>query len=328
MSSIAPNRASGTDRRQRFESLTGVTLPLMQSGMGGVAQGRLAAAVAEAGGLGVIGLYRHGADEIGQMLSAVASLTERRIGVNFVPFVLSDDELAARLDVVLADPRHPVVTFFGLPTPGLLRQAAAQSICGVQVGSFADAETAFAGGADFVVLQTSRAGGHHLGDLTYEVALAAFATAGFADRAVLLSGGVSTAKDVADAMSAGFSGVLCGTVFASAAESHAHPDYKNMIVEAKPEDTVITDAFSIGWHTHSHRVIRNRSCERLEPAGLIGSATYFGKRHPIPRYSVAVPTDATEGAIKEMALYCGTSCAGVSAIEPARDILHRLAQGL
>ena len=134
--------------------------------------------------------------------------------------------------------------------------------------------------------------------------------------------------DWAIARSAGFSGVLCGTVFATSIVSHAHPDYKRMIVESRPEDTVITDAFSIGWHTHRHRVIRNHSCDRRAPAGVIGSATYFGKTHPILRYSVAVPTDATKGAIAEMALYCGTSCAGVSAIEPARDIVCRLAGGL
>jgi nitronate monooxygenase len=318
----------GTDAKQAFAALTGVSLPLMQSGMGGVAQARLAVAVAEAGGLGVIGLYRHTPEEIQKILCEASGLTDRRIGVNFVPFVLTDEELAARLDIVLQDARSPVITFFGLPAVGILRRAAAHSVCGVQVGSLADAEDAFAGGADFVVLQSSRAGGHHLGTLDHEALLATFATSALAGRVVLLSGGISTSKDVAEAIAAGFSGVLCGTVFATAAESHAHPDYKNMIVASRPEDTIITDAFSIGWHTHRHRVIRNHSCDRQEPAGIIGSATYFGKTHPILRYSVAVPTDATTGAIAEMALYCGTSCAGVSAIEPARDIVRRLADGL
>jgi nitronate monooxygenase len=248
--------------------------------------------------------------------------------VNFVPFVLTDAELAARLDVVLADPNRPIVTFFGLPAPHLLRRAATQSTCGVQVGSFADAEDALAGGADFVILQTSRAGGHHLGTLAHDALLKAFPASPLAGRNVLLSGGISTPEDVAEAMSAGFTGVLCGTVFAAAAESHAHPEYKTMIVQSRPEDTVITDAFSIGWHSHSHRVIRNRSCDKSQPAGIIGSTTYFGKTYPILRYSVAVPTDATRGAVTEMALYCGTSCAGVSAVEPARDIVQRLARGL
>jgi nitronate monooxygenase len=300
----------------------------MQSGMGGVAQARLAAAVAEAGALGVIGLYRHPPEEVSRMLAEATALTSRRLGVNLVPFVLTDQELEARLDVVLADPSQPVVTFFGLPAPHLLRRTAAQSTCGVQVGGLAEAEDAFAGGADFVILQTSRAGGHHLGTLAHDDLLTAFRASPLAGRNVLLSGGISSPEDAAEAMSAGFAGVLCGTVFAAAAESHAHPDYKSLIVQSRPEDTVITDAFSIGWHSHCHRVIRNRSCDKSQPAGIIGFTTYFGKSYPILRYSVAVPTDATQGTIKEMALYCGTSCAGVSAVEPARDIVQRLARAL
>lgn len=325
---MARAASNGLSPSERLAKLTGSPLPLLQSGMGGVAQARLAAAVAEAGAVGMIGLYRHTPDEIRELLAEAAGLTDRPIGVNFVPFVLSEDELDARLTVVLEAARRPLVTFFGLPTLRLLRRAATSGTCGVQVGSLEEAEEAFSGGADFVVLQTSRAGGHHLGTLDYETALAAFPTSRLAGRLVLLSGGIATPRDVSDAMAAGFAGVLCGTVFAAAAESQAHPAYKAMIVRSQPDDTVITDAFSIGWHSHRHRVIRNRSCERSEPAGIIGSTSYFGKRYPILRYSVAVPTAATEGAVEEMALYCGTSCAGVSAIEPARDIVARLAGGL
>lgn len=318
----------GESPSQRLAMLTGAPLPLVQSGMGGVAQARLAAAVAEAGAVGLIGLYRHTPEEIGHLLAEAAPLTDRPIGVNFVPFVLSEDELEARLAVVLAQVKRPLVTFFGLPSRRLLGRAAVHGTCGVQIGSLEDAENAFAGGADFVVLQTPRAGGHHLGALDHGSALAAMQDSRLAGRLVLLAGGIATPLDVAQAMAAGFAGVLCGTVFAAAAESHAHPAYKALIVGAQPDDTVITDAFSIGWHSHRHRVIRNRSCDRSEPAGIIGSTCYFGKRYPILRYSVAVPTEATEGAVAEMALYCGTSCAGVSVVEPARTIVSRLAGGL
>lgn len=313
---------------QDFRDLTGASLPLVQSGMGGVAQAQLAASVAEAGGVGLLGLYRHTPDEIVEMLAAVSDLTARRIGVNFVPFVLTDGELEERLDIVLSDPQRPIVTFFGMPSERLLRQSAARGTCGVQIGSFAEAEDAFAAGDDFAILQLPDAGGHHLGHMTRERALEELRSSPLADRVVLLSGGISTPYDVSAAREAGFAGVLCGTVFATAVESRAHPIYKQMIVDARPEDTLVTDAFSIGWHTHHHRVIRNRSCDKASPGGFIGSATYFGKRYPILRYSVAVPTDATDGEIAEMALYCGTSCAGVSSVEPARDIVLRLARGL
>ena len=87
---------------------------------------------------------------------------------------------------------------------------------------------------------------------------------------------------------------------------------------------MVTDRFSIGWHTHRHRVIRNRSCDGDLSAGVIGFAHYFGKRYPILRYSVAVPTAQTEGQIEDMALYCGTSCKDTHAVRTVRQVLADL----
>ncbi|BCH62229.1 hypothetical protein RvVAR0630_pl03710 (plasmid) [Agrobacterium vitis] len=103
--------------------------------------------------------------------------------------------------------------------------------------------------------------------------------------------------------------------------SFAHPIYKNKILCSKADDTKITDAFSIGWHTHKHRVIRNRTCDKTLPSTTIGTATYFGRDFPIPRYSVAVPTEATKGAIEEMALYAGVACDHITEIKAAREII-------
>ncbi|WZB62267.1 nitronate monooxygenase [Achromobacter xylosoxidans] len=78
---------------------------------------------------------------------------------------------------------------------------------------------------------------------------------------VFLSGGISNAAELRLALDAGYAGALCGTVFAATEESAAHARYKQAIVDARQDDTVVTDRFSIGWHTHRHRVIRNRSCD-------------------------------------------------------------------
>jgi nitronate monooxygenase len=139
-----------------------------------------------------------------------------------------------------------------------------------------------------------------------------------------LSGGISNSAELRRVLQAGFSGVLCGTVFAATRESAAHARYKQAIVDAVPGDTVVTDRFSVGWHTHRHRVIRNASCEGSLPASVIGFAHYFGKRYPILRYSVAVPTVQTEGLIEDMALYCGTSCKDTHSIRTVRQVLADL----
>jgi nitronate monooxygenase len=309
------------------EALFGASVPVLQAGMGGVAQPELAAAVCEAGAFGMIGLYRHTDDEIAELLAATRRLTAKRFGVNFVPFVLDDAVLATRIAGVEASGCNPVITFFGLPSRAVLAGISPSTDFGVQAGNEAEIEQAFAAGARFCVLQTREAGGHHLGTCTRDEAFARAGQLGVARRLVFISGGFSRAAEVRAALDAGFAGVLCGTVFAATVESAAHDRYKRAIVEARPEHTVVTDRFGIGWHTHSHRVIRNRTCSGQLPSTIIGTSTYFGRRYPIPRYSVAVPTRDTDGDITDMALYCGTSCKDVRAVRSVAQVLRELTGG-
>ena len=130
--------------------------------MGGVAQPELAAAVCEAGGFGMIGLYRHEEGEICELLARTAALTPARFGVNFVPFVLDAEQLLGRLACLADRPERPVVTFFGLPEARVLRSLPAGMDYGAQVGSREDLDAAFDAGLRFGVLQTVEAGGHHL----------------------------------------------------------------------------------------------------------------------------------------------------------------------
>ena len=148
------------------QALFGARLPVLQAGMGGVAQPELAAAVCEAGGFGMIGLYRHEEGEICELLARTAALTPARFGVNFVPFVLDAEQLLGRLACLADRPERPVVTFFGLPEARVLRSLPAGMDYGAQVGSREDLDAAFDAGLRFGVLQTVEAGGHHLGALT------------------------------------------------------------------------------------------------------------------------------------------------------------------
>ena len=120
------------------QALFGARLPVLQAGMGGVAQPELAAAVCEAGGFGMIGLYRHEEGEICELLARTAALTPARFGVNFVPFVLDAEQLLGRLACLADRPERPVVTFFGLPEARVLRSLPAGMDYGAQVGSRED----------------------------------------------------------------------------------------------------------------------------------------------------------------------------------------------
>ncbi len=302
----------------------GARYPILQAGMGGVAQPQLVAATCAAGGFGILGLYRHSVLEIGQLLDQTCALTDARFGVNFVPFVLDTGQLLERVQYVSQRPERPIVTFFGLPASELLTALPTDLEWGVQVGSVEDLRTAFTAGAQFGVLQTAEAGGHHLGELTQAEALAQAQQLSLTRHMVFLSGGVGDATALRTIVAHGYAGVLCGTVFAATRESAAHPRYKQAIVKAQPQDTLLTDRFSVGWHTHRHRVIRNRSCDGSLSARVIGYTHYFGKRYPILRYSVAVPTVHTEGQVDEMALYCGNSCSHVQAVRTVQQVIDAM----
>lgn len=304
-----------------FEALFHCDVPILLAGMGGVASPELAVAVSRAGAFGNCGLYRHFPDEITSMLDRIQD-QDVRCGVNFVSDVLSAKELLDRLAVIEAHPLRPLVSFFGVPPEEVMRFCAQRNLrWGVQVGARDDALRCVDQGADFIILQTSEAGGHHLGRLDNADAAGIAKLPALQSVVRIRAGGIATPADLARALSEGFDGVMCGTLFAAAEESNAHPVFKSQIAAARASDTEITDAFSIGWADTPHRVIRNRTCEKALPTEIIGTVTYFGRSHPVWRYSVAVPTRTTEGKIDEMALYCGTSCNEVDEIRPVADII-------
>lgn len=307
-----------------FAALFQCDVPVLLAGMGGVASPELAVAVSKAGAFGNCGLYRHQLEEISAMLDWIAR-QDVRCGVNFVSDVLSEPELLDRLQIVSSHPLRPIVSFFGAPPLNVMRYCADAGLhWGVQVGAESDARHCVEHGADFIILQSSEAGGHHLGQLsltdTAQIAQMPF----LRSVVVIRSGGVATSSDLADALADGFDGVMCGTLFAAAAESNAHPKFKSKILASDAGDTEITDAFSIGWADTPHRVIRNETCKKDLPPAIIGKVTYFGKSHPVWRYSVSVPTKTTEGEVAEMALYCGTSCNAISTIRPVTDIIAQI----
>src|SRR5262245_717306 len=110
---------SEADLRQ----LLSIDFPLLQAGMGGVASPELAAAVSNAGCLGVVALYKHRAAEVEALLVKTRHLTTRPFGVNLIPEILSGHELAQQVESTLDfDDAHISFTFFGLPPSSIAEQ--------------------------------------------------------------------------------------------------------------------------------------------------------------------------------------------------------------
>ena len=296
-------------------NILGAQYPVMLAGMGGIAGPTLVAAVAEAGGIGTLGLYKAPPSRIVELVKDVQSLTKGVVGVNFVTEVLDDGVLLANVRVAIECSRSDMfVSFFGMPpfsVAKLVRDSGRRLV--LQVGSAEDVLSALKLGADLLVVQGTEAGGHLLGieeisdilriSRTIEPTLPIF-----------VAGGVSNAADFDRFVGNGIAdGVCCGTIFVATNESNAHDRYKELIVHSTAYDTVVTDLFKVGWPGRRHRVLNTEQVKsgKSAAASVIARTRIYGSDSLIFRYSAAVPTRETTGSVEDMALYCGVSCSSV-----------------
>jgi nitronate monooxygenase len=288
--------------------------------MGGVAAGPdLAAAVAGVGAHGMVAAARLSPTALTAVLDAIPQDARASCGVNFlVPFV--DRECVA-----LAASRVRVVDFFyGEPDPTLVATAhAGGALAGWQVGSAAEARSAVEAGCDLVVAQGVEAGGHVRGRLGLLPLLAeVLATV---DVPVVAAGGIATARGVAAALAAGADAVRVGTRFVAAQEADAHPRYVAALLAATGDDTVLTEAFGVGWPHAPHRVLRSciDAAAALE-AEVVAESVQGGVRRPVPRWAPPTPGRSTTGHIEAMALYAGQGVGAVRTVATAAEIVAEL----
>ena len=286
--------------------------------MANVATLQLAAAVADAGGLGMV----VPTDDTADMLDRLSAMTSGVFGINFLmPFIdLGSVEAAAS--------RARVVEFFyGAPDAGLVgRVHQGGALAAWQVGSADEARAAVDAGCDFVVAQGTEAGGHVRGELGLVVLLAEVLDR--VDVPVVAAGGIGTARAMAAALAAGAGGVRVGTRFVASTESGAHPRYIEELLRAGAADTVLTTRFSVWWPDAPHRVLR--SCVEAAdafPGDVVGEDHGRVSATPIPRFAPPPPSEATTGAIEAMALYAGQSVGAVRSVQPAAVIVAELADG-
>jgi NAD(P)H-dependent flavin oxidoreductase YrpB (nitropropane dioxygenase family) len=303
-----------------FTRLVGCRAPVQLAPMPGIATVELAAAVSNAGGLGMIGAAMYAAPELAQALGALGRATSAPFGATFLMPFLDP----ACLEIAAS--RARVVDFFyDEPDPALVaRVHAGGALAGWQVGSREEALRAADAGCDLVVAQGNEAGGHVRGKLGLLPLLDSLR--GALRLPIVAAGGIATGRQAAAALAAGASAVRMGTRFACAAESGAHARYVAALLAARAEDSVLTEAFSVLWPDAPHRVLR--SCidaARASTDEVVGEIDWYGRRLPVPRLSVYAPTRETSGAIEAMALYAGRSVGDVDRVQPAAEIVAEIA---
>lgn len=233
--------------KTEITELLGITYPVIQGGMAWVAEASLAAAVSNAGGLGLIAAAAAPAQWVREQIRKARELTNKPFGVNIMLMSPEADEVAK---VIVEEGVSVVTTGAGSPE----KYMADWKNAGVKVipvvASSALAKRMERCGADAVVAEGTEAGGH-IGELTTMALVPQVADA--VKIPVVAAGGIADGRGMAAAFMLGARGIQAGTVFAASKESVIHEQYKNSILKAKDIDTRVTGRTT----GHPIRVIRN-----------------------------------------------------------------------
>ena len=246
--------------KTRITELLGIKHPIIQGGMAWVAEHHLAAAVSEAGGLGLIGGANAPAEVVREEIRKAKALTDKPIGVNVMLLSPHADEVAK---VVVEEGIGVVTTGAGNPEKYIeMWKAAGVKIIPV-VASVALAKRMERYGADAVVAEGCESGGH-IGEQTTMTLVPQVADA--VSIPVIAAGGIGDGRGIAAAFMLGAQGVQMGTRFVVSDESIVHENYKQRIIKAKDIDSAVTGRS----HGHPVRCLRNqmtREYVKLEQEG-------------------------------------------------------------
>ncbi len=305
----------------------GLQYPIWQAPTGSIAGPELAIAVAEAGGMGAMGMTWTQPEIAAAHVRQVLSATDKPFYVNFA-LAFPPDSLEACLEA-----GAKIVSFsWGDPSEyvPLLRRYGAKF--GVQVTNAAGVKRAVEIGADFLVCQGNEAGGHvqssqPLFAILYRVLDAADSCP------VIAAGGLGTGSNARDVLDIGAAGAMFGTRFVAAEESRAHLEYKRRLVQAESDQTVLTVCFDGGWAQTAHGVLRNSTLDAWEAAGcppngkrpgendIVG---YTADGQAILRYEDTAPRLGFTGNLEAMCLYAGGGVHGVKSVQSAAQIVAEI----
>lgn len=240
--------------------MLGIEYPVIQGGMAWVAEYHLAAAVSEAGGLGLIGAASAPPEIVREQIREAKKLTDKPIGVNVMLLNPNAEEVAK---IVIEEGVKVVTTGAGNPGKYMeMWKNAGVKVIPV-VASVAMAKLMERAGADAVVAEGTESGGH-IGEATTMTLVPQVADG--VNIPVVAAGGIADGRGMAAAMMLGAEAVQMGTIFVTAKESIVHSNYKQKIIGAKDIDSEVTGR-STGHPVRSIRNKMTREYLRLEKEG-------------------------------------------------------------
>lgn len=296
--------------QNRVTELLGTKYPLMQGGMAWIADGRLAAAVSEAGGLGIISAMN--IDQLKNEINIARSLTDKPFGVNIMLQSKFVDEAA---EIIASERVAVVTTGAGMPTKYMEMWLAAGTKVIPVIASVSMARMMEKLGAHAVVAEGQESGGH-IGELTTMALVPQVCDA--VKIPVIAAGGIADGRGVAASFILGAEGVQIGTRFLCASECSVHENYKKAVLDASDISTVTTGR-RFGGNTC--RCIKNKFAREFIKKEYAPDAT----PESVADLGVgALRRAAVEGDVKDGCVLAGQISGLVNKIEPAADIISEI----
>jgi enoyl-[acyl-carrier protein] reductase II len=217
-----------------------IDYPILLAGMGGVSYAELCAAVSNAGGFGTLGMAGRSPEEIKTEIAKTRDLTDKPFGVDLLAAV--PESLERTADIIIEGGAAAFISGLGVPPPHLIKKFHDAGLKVMNVsGAVRHARAAEAGGLDAVVAQGTEAGGH-TGRIAGMALIPQVVDA--VKIPVVAAGSIVDGRGLAAALALGAQGVWMGTRFIASREAHAGAMYKDVILQANDEDTVITRSYS------------------------------------------------------------------------------------
>ena len=294
----------------KLNQILGTEFPIMQGGMAQVATGAFAAAVSNAGALGIIGTGAMNGEMMRKEIETAKSLTDKPFGVNLMMMHPDVEEMAQ----MIAEEKPSVVTT-GAGNPGkYVKMWKEQGIKVIPVvSSVALAKRLEREGVDAIIAEGTESGGH-IGELTTMVLLPQVADA--VSVPVIGAGGIASGRQMKAAEILGAVGVQIGTVLLGSEECPIHANYKNALIKAKDRATVVTGR-SVGVPV---RVLKNgmtRDYLELEQSGA--------EKIELEKFTLGALRRAVhEGDVDRGSLMAGQDASYIKEIRPLRVILEEM----
>lgn len=297
--------------KSKICDLIGIKYPIFQGGMAWISDAKLAAAVSEAGGLGIISAMNANAEYLRTEIRKCKELTKKNFGVNIMLMSPFADEVAK----VVVEEKVPVVTTgAGMPTKYIKDWLEAGIKVVPVVASVAVAIRVARMGASAVIAEGCESGGH-VGEMNTMALVPQVCSA--VDIPVIAAGGIADGRGVAASFMLGAEGVQCGTCFLVADECNVHENYKNKIISAGDTDTIVTGK-RLGHPVRSLKTPFSRKFAAMEKENTTTDEQImaFG--------AGSLRKAAVDGNITEGSFMAGQSAGMVKEILPAKEIINKM----